>query len=161
MIVISDASPLVSLARIDRLQLLPDLYRAVLIPDAVWNEVVELGAGEPGAKEVERAQWVKRCQVDNVDLVKALRQELDAGEAEAIALALEANGNVVLMDERMGREVAHHFGVQCTGTLGVLIEAKNKGMLDAVGPCLDKLIADAEFRVSDTLYRRVLEEAGE
>ena len=161
MIVISDSSPLVSLSRIDRLELLPQLYERVLIPEAVWNEVVELGAGEPGAKEVETAKWIERHQVENRGLVKALRQELDAGESEAIALTLEVDGDVVLMDEKMGREVAHHFGVECTGTLGVLIEAKERGILETVRPCLDELTGVGDFRVSDRLYRRVLEEADE
>lgn len=161
MIVISDASPLVSLARIDRLSLLRELYAEITIPPAVRTEVVVQGAGEPGAQEVKGADWIEVCQVGNPDLVRALRQELDAGEAEAIALAKELGAEFVLMDERLGREVAAHLGVRCVGTLGVLTEAKGRDLLDAVKPLLDRLVEEADFRISEGLYRTVLTEAGQ
>lgn len=161
MMIVSDASPLISLSQIDELELLKSLYGRLVIPQAVWVEVVELGAGEPGAKEVKQAPWISRECVENAELVKALRQELDAGEAEAIALALELGIDMVLMDERLGREVARHFDLECTGVLGVLIEAKEKGVLNALKSTLNELIEDAGFRISDKLYARVLEEAGE
>ena len=87
--VVSNSSPLINLAWIDQLHLLPEFYGEILIPEAVWDEIVIQGSGQPGAKEVGNSAWITARKVKNTDLVLALRQELDAGEAEAIALALE------------------------------------------------------------------------
>ena len=97
----------------------------------------------------------------NRQLVRALQQELDAGEAEAIALALETGAELLLMDEHLGRETAHHLGLRYTGLIGVLIEAKHKGLISAVKPHLDTLRNIAGFRVNDVLYMRVLQDEGE
>ncbi len=85
MSVVSNASPLINLARIDQLDLLPRLYGELLIPEAVWEEVVVEGAGQPGADEIKAATWIKVQAVANRSLVQALRQELDPGEAEALS----------------------------------------------------------------------------
>ena len=101
MSVVSNASPLINLARIGKLDLLHDLYGELTIPEAVWREVVVEGAGQPGADEVKGATWIKRHAVANRQLVHALQQELDAGEAEAIVLASEMEAELLLMDERL------------------------------------------------------------
>jgi len=161
MSVVSNASPLISLARIGRLDLLRQLYGELLIPEAVWHEVVIEGVGQPGADEVKAATWIKTQSVTNTPLVHALRQELGPGEAEAIALTLETQAELLLMDERVGREVARHLGLRCTGLIGVLLEAKHKSVLNAVKPHLDALRNMAGFRISDALYVRVLQDEGE
>ena len=97
----------------------------------------------------------------NRELVRALQQELDAGEAEAIALALETGAELLLMDERLGRETAAHLGLRYVGVIGVLVEAKHKGLVSALKPQLDALRDVAGFRVSGGLYRRVLQDEGE
>ncbi len=161
MTVVSDASPLINLARIDKLDLLPRLYGELHLPEAVWQEVVIQGAGQPGAQEIQEASWIKRHAVANRPLVQALEQELDAGEAEAIALALELQAELLLMDERLGREVARHLGLRYIGLIGVLLEAKRKGLISALKPHLDALRDTAGFRVSEALYKRVLQDEGE
>ncbi|MBC7218325.1 MAG: hypothetical protein H5U36_09390 [Candidatus Caldatribacterium sp.] len=80
MSVVSNASALINLARIGKLDLLHKLYGELIIPEAVWQEVVVEGAGQPGADEARRASWIKRCSVTNKRLVQALRQELDGGK---------------------------------------------------------------------------------
>lgn len=94
-------------------------------------------------------------------LVEALQQELDDGEAEAIALALELKADRLLIDERLGRSVAQRYGIKITGLLGVLISAKMNGLLSAVKPILDNLIEQAGFRVSRDLYVRTLQDVNE
>ncbi|MFH1634431.1 MAG: DUF3368 domain-containing protein [Chloroflexota bacterium] len=159
--VVSDASPLVNLGRIGRLGLLQRLYGELIIPKAVWQEVVVDGAGQPGAVYVKSADWIKIRTVANKPLVQSFRQGLDAGEAEAIALALEIDADLLLMDERLGREVAHHFGVRYTGLIGVLVEAKHNGQISEIKSLLNDLRYKAGFRVSDSLYMRVLHDEGE
>ena len=161
MSIVSNASPLINLARIGKLDLLRQLYGELVIPEAVWHEVVVKGVGQPGVDEIKAASWIKTQQVANRQLVQALRQELDAGEAEAIALTIETKAELLLMDERLGRETAHHLGLRYTGLIGVLIEAKHKGLISKVKPHLDALRDMAGFRVSDALYTRVLQDEGE
>lgn len=161
MTVISDASPIVNLSRIESLHLLPDLYDTVVLPEAVWQEVVVEGEGQPGAHTVQTAAWAEKQMVINRDLVRALRQDLDAGEAEAIALAVETDEAVLLMDEQEGRETASHFEIPHLGLIGVLIEAKRDGHVEALQPFLTSLKQRAGFWISEQLYERVLRDEGE
>jgi predicted nucleic acid-binding protein len=87
MIIVSNASPLIALIRIGQLDLLHQLYSEIIIPEAVWHEVVLEGADQSGAEVVSSASWIVRRTMTNKPLVHGLQQELDAGEAEAIALA--------------------------------------------------------------------------
>jgi len=159
--VVSNASPLINLARIGELRLLPALYGQVFVPEAVWQEVVIDGTGQAGANEIRDASWITRHSVGNRLLVRALCQALDPGEAEAIALALELDHALLLMDERLGRESALHMGVHCVGLVGVLVEARHKTLVPALKPYLDALRDVAGFPLSDELYARVLRDAHE
>ena len=159
--IVSNASPLINLARIGKLDLLRELYGNLLIPEAVWHEVVVDGAGQPGADEVKGAVWIERRTIKNKQLVQSLLQELDTGEAEAITLALEAEADWLLMDEHLGRETARHLKLCCIGLAGVLIAAKQKGLIPAIKPCLDALRDLAGFRIKDSLYTRILKDENE
>ena len=161
MIVVSNSSPLINLAWIGQFDLLFQLYDRLLIPEAVWYEIVEMGAGQPGAVEVQSASWIRRESIQNQPLERALRRDLDAGESQAIVLALETGADVLLMDERLGRETAKHFGIVCLGVIGLLIEAKQRNLIAAVKPHLDKLREVAGFWVAQDLYRQVLQDTGE
>ncbi|MHB8973519.1 MAG: DUF3368 domain-containing protein [Pirellulaceae bacterium] len=161
MSIVSNASPLINLARIGQFGLLRDVYGEIIIPEAVWNEIVGEGAGQPGAVELEHAEWITMQAVSNHLLVQSLRQDLDAGEAEAIVLAVEVNADLLLMDERLGRQVARHLGMSVSGLIGLCIEAKHKGIIVAIKPLLDALRDQAGFRIRPSLYEQVLAEAGE
>ena len=99
--------------------------------------------------------------VTNRPLVRVLRQELDAGEAEAIALGLECGADLLLMDERMGREVAGRLGLRCVDLVGVLLVAKRAGLIPGIREALEALRDKAGFRLSETLCSQILSEAGE
>jgi predicted nucleic acid-binding protein len=157
MSIVCNASLLINLSRIGKLDLLHDLYNELVIPEGVWQEVVVEGAGQAGAELIGSAVWIKKQAVKNRELVQALQQELDAGESEAVALSLEMGAELLLMDEHLGREVARHFGLRYSGLIGILIEAKHKGLISAIKPFLDLLRNVAGFRVSDVLYVRKLE----
>lgn len=161
MIVVSDSSPLIALADVGQLRLLRDLFSTVLIPEAVYQEIVVQGAGRAGAEAVQAAAWIEQRGVVNTGLADVLKLELDEGEAEAITLAFESGADLVLLDERRGRQRAVRLGLRVTGVLGVLVEAKHQGLLAAVRPVLDALRRDAGFWISDDLYRRILDLAGE
>ena len=160
MIVVSNTSPIMNLAAVDQLVLLQRLYTKVIIPQAVYEELV-VGGEQPGSREVQTLAWIETKAVTDQTLVTALTGELDKGETEAIVLAKELQADLLLLDERRGRAVASRFGLRFTGQLGVLIEAKQKGHLQAVKPVLDDLVTKAGFWVSPQLYARVLQTAGE
>jgi len=161
MIVVSNTSPVTNLALIGRLDLLEQLYGALMTPDAVWQELVVKGAHLPSAQQIERASWLSVRTVTNRELVLSLRQDLDAGEAEAIALAMEMNADLLLIDERIGRESAQYLGVPYMGLIGVLVQCKQRGLIPQVRPIIDALRLQAGFWISDALYQRVLHDAGE
>ena len=141
------------LGAIGRLELLHQLFDAISIPEAVLQEVKSV--------EIRTEDWITPQNVENVFVMRALADELDLGEAEAIALAVELRADLLLMDERRGRRIAARFGLKILGVLGILIEAKRKGLLEKIEPVLKDLRARAGFRVSSELYQRALQEAGE
>ncbi len=161
MVVISDTSPLINLARIGQLDLIPRLFGQVLIPQAVYHEIVEQGAGQPGAEVIQHATWVEVRSVRNQRLVQNLQNELDPGESEAIALALESSTRVILMDEDLGRRTALRYQLQPLGILGILLKAKQVGLIKKVAPLLDALINTAGFYVHRNLYAQIIQAAGE
>jgi len=159
-IVVSDSSPLIGLASISQLELLHQLYGDVLVPEAVWQEVVIKGAGRPGALTVANADWIHRGSVANRELSRALQRDLGAGEAEAIALAVEVQADLLVMDDPLGRDMARHLDLKFVGLVGVLIEAQHKGLIGEVRCYLDELRRGG-FRIKEALYQRVLADEGE
>ncbi len=161
MVVISNSSPLINLSIIGRLNLLERKFSEIIIPEAVWREVVVDGVGKPGAKEVEQAGWIKVHDVKDRKLVISLKQYLDDGESEAIALALEMGAGLVLLDERDARDTADAFGLNVLGVIGILVWARKNQLIPALKDELNLLQEVARFRFSGELYRRALVEVGE
>jgi uncharacterized protein len=160
-IIVSDTSPINNLAAINQLNLLRQLYGTVIIPEAVYRELTEPDFLVAGATEVQTFDWIEIRQINNRVIVDALQSELDIGEAEAIALAIEISAEQVLIDERRGRIVADRFNLKYTGILGILIEAKEKKLISTVKPSLDALRNQAGFWITELLYNRVLKIANE
>ncbi|MCX7112252.1 MAG: DUF3368 domain-containing protein [Proteobacteria bacterium] len=159
--IVSNTSPIINLACIGQLDILRRLYGTILIPQAVYDEIVRPDLNEPGSTEVRHSNWIQVHPISNRHLVEALKLELDPGEAEAIGCALEIKADWLLLDERLGRSVAHRMGVRHIGLLGILIEAKRQGLIAAIKPMLDELKTKAGFWIAPPLYARVLEAAGE
>lgn len=153
--VVSNSTPLIALSRIRRFHLLRDLFSEISIPSAVYEEVVSAGDGRAGGPEVENAQWILNHQVKNKDLVAFLRISLDAGEAEAIALAKEISADLVLLDDNDGRNIARSVGINFTGTIGILLRYY-QGHPAVFKEALDELLAQG-FRLSKTEYQKILE----
>ncbi len=127
---VSNASPLIHLAAIDRFELLRYFYEEVWIAPAVWREVVLEGQGRPGSVEVAKAAdqgWLRVVAPSDDKLSRLLRRDLDDGEAETIALAVENLPGAVLLDESEGRRIADIYSLNKTGVVGLLIRAKREG----------------------------------
>ncbi|HMQ52734.1 MAG TPA: DUF3368 domain-containing protein [Anaerolineae bacterium] len=161
MIVVSNTSPLTNLAAIGQFELLQRLFSEIYIPTIVESELLAGGNTWPGAIEVKNATWIQMKSVGNQPLVDALRLDLDRGESEAIALALELKADLVLLDEQAGRYAAQHFSLKVMGVVGLLIRAKKLGYIAEVQPLLKALRQQAGFYLSDAVYQHALELADE
>ncbi|BAB74503.1 DUF3368 domain-containing protein [Anabaena sp. FACHB-709] len=154
--IVSNTSPITNLAAIGKIHLLKQLYGGIIIPSAVFHELTQWGDSIPGAKEVKTLHWIQVNPITNDDLVVSLRNKLDEGESSAIALALELKADWLIIDEQLGRQIAIEYNLKITGILGILIEAKSRGLILSVKPVLDDLINIAKFWVSRSLYNRIL-----
>jgi uncharacterized protein len=159
MMIVADAGPILSFARAQRFALLQAVIDELIIPDAVYEEIVRQGAGKPGADEVQQAAWIRRAQIQDQPFADQLPQKLHRGEREAITLARELGG-VLLVDEQAVRQEAQRLGVPYFGSLRVLTEAKDRNLILAIKPVLDELMA-AGMYLSDPLYREFLQTIGE
>ena len=123
MIVVSDTSALSNLALVGHLWLLEAIYQIVIIPDVVASELA--AASNPTISAILRLTWIQTQSLTNSQLADQLQQEwgLDAGEANAIALAFELQAGDLLIDERLGRQEAIRLGLSIIGILGVLLIA--------------------------------------
>jgi predicted nucleic acid-binding protein len=140
MTAVSNTSPLLRFSSIGRLDLLKQKYGDVIIPPAVWSEVIIDGGRRPGAADVASAAWIRRQAPAATALLARLVEELGAGEAEAIALASELGGATpVLLDDRKGRRIARELGLSVVGTAGMLLAAKHSALIPLVRPLLDEL----------------------
>lgn len=160
MIVVSNAGPLIALAQIGQFNLLRMLYGQLYIPVAVHTEVAASGYKRPGGEELRASTWIHITEISELIAIPLLKERLDAGESEAIALALQLGADLLLMDEGRGRRVAEARGLHKTGTIGTLIAAKKRVLVPEVTVLLDALWA-AGFRMSENLYRTAQRLAGE
>jgi len=163
-LVISDSSTLIHLASIGRLELLREFYERITIPPAVWREVVAEGKGRAGAAEVEiahDASWIEVAVPKDSNLLQLLKRELNEGEAEVIALAIERQADLVLLDETEARRIAELYELSKTGVVGILIRAKLEGKVHSLQEELDALRQRGGFWIAEDLYRRALESVGE
>ena len=161
MILVLDASPLITLGRIGSLSLLRQLADQIIIPEAVYAESVSRAAGRPGSIEIAQADWIRRRTVENRVRVEQLHARVGLGEAEAIILAGEIGSDaIVVLDDATARRIAEQEGCRVVGLLGLLVVAKQRGYLAVVRPLLDAM-RNIGFFVSDELYATILRQVDE
>lgn len=155
MTAVADSSPLILLGKVQRLDLLHTLYGDIILPPAVVDEV--LAKPEVIGPDLRAFVMAARVRpVQNVALARTLRLDLGAGEAEAIAVAAEVGDAILIMDDADARRVARGLGLRVTGVLGVLVEAKSRGVLSGVRPVLDALVGQG-FWLGEPLRRKILD----
>jgi predicted nucleic acid-binding protein len=161
--VISNTSPLLNLAIIDHLFLLPEQFGQIYIPLAVFTEL-KINQDLPGSRALEAAVnqgWLISQAVENTLLVNLLRRDLHQGESEAIALAVECSANKILLDEKEARQVARALGLSTIGILGILLKGWNESRIPSIKAVTERLEQEARFRIAPALLAQVLEESGE
>ncbi len=157
--IVADTGPLIAFARIDRFELLRHVVHMLIIPDAVYDELVGSGRTRPGAGEVAAGVWIQQRAVENRDTLAELPTYLHLGERHAIALAEEL-GASLLIDEQRGRRIALERGVDVIGSLWVIAEAKQRGSLDRVRPVLAAM-PEAGYWLEPDLLGAFLTSVGE
>lgn len=161
--VVSDTSPILGLASIGLLDLLKSQFENVLIPQAVLEELkVETDfRGTLAIQEALKNGWIQPRDVQNKPLAQAFALELDKGESEAIALAVDLGIQMIVMDESMGRERARAMGLQTVGVLGILLNAKKHNQIGSVKEAMESLRQEIGFFISDNLFEQIVNAAGE
>lgn len=158
-VVVVNTTPVIALALIDRLDLLRQLYGEVLVPPAVQNEVLAGGESSIGSVEFAGSAWVRVTPLRDpgrADLIS----DLDRGEAEVVALAQELSADLVIIDEFLARRHAKRLGLKVTGTLGVLLKAKESGLVPAIKPLIERLMQGG-IHLSGAVVAEALRLAGE
>lgn len=157
---VCNTSPLILLAKIHRLDLLNRLYKQVIIPPAALRELEAKPAQE--AKRVRALLRSRKFHLQKASkrVLREIPRDLGTGEREAIALALESKADLVILDDQQGRQVARARGLAVTGTIGLLIEAREQGLIPSIRRELDRLI-EAGIWIDERFYHRILQEFGE
>jgi predicted nucleic acid-binding protein len=154
---VSNASPLIALARIGHFDLLPSLFERVLVSTEVYNEVVIAGAGMPGARQVSEADWIEVASVRNTAALSLALQEtgLGAGELSAVFLARETEADLVLLDEWKARRYAVAQKLTVIGCVGILESLFRTGRLDDLRESYSRLLAE-KIRIDLATLQRSL-----
>jgi len=158
MMVVSDTSPLTNFMKIGELDLLRQVFGGIVIPPAVHKELAHL---QEQATLLAQNSWIEVVELADKTTYQQLLSEVHAGEAEAMALALEVEADYLLIDEQAVRMVAHRYGLRVTGLIGVLILVKQQGVITAIKPYLQQLIYEADFYISKALFQKVVKSVGE
>ncbi len=158
--VVVNSTPLIILASIDKLEILKKLYGRVFIPNGVLNEISVKGDLKLGKEQIRKYDFIKVKEIRNQQTKKFFRTSLHIGEVEVMILYDEIQANLCVIDDLLARKYAEHLGLIVTGTLGILLKAKQKGIISPLKPLLDKLIKNG-FYIDDKLYDQILQIAGE
>jgi predicted nucleic acid-binding protein len=145
---VTNSTCLIGLERIGRLDLLPQVFSTVFAPPVVAAEVQN------------PLSWLRVRPVQNAAVVATLKTQMDAGEAEAIALAMELGDVLLILDDKKARRVAQQLGLKVIGTVGMLLRGKRQGVIAEVKPFLSALV-QADFRISEGIIQEALRLAGE
>ena len=156
--VVSNTTPIISLLKIGKLEILKDLYDEIYIPQEVFNEI-EAGKHKKYYLNLLTFEWIKIEQIQDRKSISYFL-DLDKGEAEAIVLATESEADLILLDESLGRFHAKHAGLRVTGTIEILVKAKKQGLISELKPLILELKEKGVW-LSESLIERILELANE
>ena len=156
--VVSNTTPILSLLKIGKLDVLRELYGKIWISQAVYREI-EAGKDKDYYVDVSKLDWIEIAPIQSAS-ARLYLFDLDDGEAETIILAQEQVADVAIIDEKLGRRYAAQINIPITGTIGILLKAKERGLIDAVAPFLQELRNKSSW-INDSLFKKALSVAGE
>lgn len=154
--VIVNSTPLIVLSNINKLDLLKQLYGQIFIPQAVYNEVT--AKSDSACLQIkDNLDWINICEIKNIEEKKMYQAKLHSGEVEVMILAQETPiADLVIIDDNAAKKTAKYLGLTITGTLGILLKAKQEGLLNNVSSCIDELLKIG-FYISDEIIAMVKE----
>jgi len=155
-LVVTDTSPLLNLALIERLDLLTSQFTSVTIPRQVWEELAAGDEGLSDLRELRQSEFLEVVEVDRSDLFIEIFQELDLGETAAICHGIERDADLLLLDEKEGRRVARRHDLTITGVVGILLRGAKDGEADLEREL--NALREAGFWIADELFQKVLAE---
>jgi len=158
--VVSNTSPILNLALTDRLYLIREQFTTVTIPKGVLKEL-RVKENLPGSKKILdalEAKWLKVEEIQDSSMLRILKRELDAGEAEAITLPVETSAQWVLLDESEARRIAKDLGLKVTGVLGILLRACLQKRIPSLRSEMGRLREKAGFYIADQLFEDLLKQ---
>ncbi len=156
--VVSNTTPIISLLKVGKLEILKELYQEIFIPYEVYLEI-EAGKNKEYYIDLTKEKWIRIVKIQSEKSLLFFL-DLDKGEAEAIVLANETNADLIILDETLGRFHAKHIGLNVTGTIGILLKAKENGIIDKIKPILNEL-SQKGIWLSETLIKQTLTKASE
>ncbi|HUS89001.1 MAG TPA: DUF3368 domain-containing protein [Desulfosporosinus sp.] len=159
-IVIVNSTPIIALSSIHKLDLLRELYSEVIIPKAVHDEVMVKKDSETQLSLARAKDWVLTKNISNSETKKFFKVQLHDGEVEVMLLGKELAADLLVIDDYTAREYAKYLEFKVTGTLGVILKAKENGILKEVKPLFSDLI-DNGIYIGDKLLANILKMAGE
>lgn len=158
--VVVNSTPLLVLGNIGQLDILRRMYGNIVIPEAVYREVTEKDDAASQALLAAK-NWIEVQTIRNPDEYALYRARLHAGEVETMILAQqEPAADIVVLDDNAARKTAEFLGLNVTGTIGILVKAKQSGIIQQVKPLLNEMMQNGFF-ISERLLRMILEAAGE
>ncbi|HMO39264.1 MAG TPA: DUF3368 domain-containing protein [Saprospiraceae bacterium] len=155
MIVVSDTSPIGNLLQIGQLDLLKTIFTTVFVPPTVHKEVLELQKFGISTIRYQSADWIVVQQLASTKGIAPLLELLDAGESEALLLAMEIKADWILMDERAGTRKAEEMGLRPIGLIGILMKAKEQGLITNVTSMIEMMRVKAGFWISDHFLEKI------
>ncbi len=156
--VISNSSPLINLSKVHQLDLIQQLYGQITVPQAVYDELFLKDMTKTGSHAINKLvdkNIISIREVSDRNLVKALHKDLDFGESEVIALALELKADLIIIDETDARKIAELYDLKKTGFIGLLIKAKEQGLITDIKPLLDSAV-NKGFWINPKLYQKII-----
>ncbi|ABY93716.1 MULTISPECIES: DUF3368 domain-containing protein [Thermoanaerobacter] len=151
--VVANSTPLIILSNISKIEILKKLYETIYIPSGVFEEVNFTGNSK-------NYDFIKVVNIKNKEAKQFFPVSLHKGEIEVMILAKEINADLCIIDDYLARKHAKNLGLTVTGTLGVLVKAKEKNILKEVKPVMDEML-EKKFYIDKKLYNEILEICGE
>ncbi len=151
---VCNSSPIIHLTKIGLLEILQDLFGQILVPEMVFEECTNSIHHQDEVGLIKKARWIHVQRIGNHNLFNLLHADIDAGEAEALVLALETNADLVLLDDQQARFKAKKLGLPVAGTVGVLLKARKKGLITSVSKHVQQL-QNTGFWLSPALLSRI------
>lgn len=153
--VVVNTSPLITLCKSDQEWLLPELFSEIVIPSQVYDEIAMGGVDDPASQKIGQLQWLRLEHSVNLSHI-VQSWDLGVGETAVISHVLSNQEHIAIIDDSAARRAASSLQLKVIGTLGVIVEAKRRGIINAIAPGL-KALKDSGLWVSDELIIRLVQ----